>query len=70
MTGKKHSDETKIKMSKIRKGKHLNKKCYKLTESQVFEIKTRLVNGGKAFAITKCLSVDYKHINNIISNNT
>ena len=71
MIGKKHSDETKFKMSNVRKGKiNLNNKQIVLTPEIAFEIKSRLIKGEKATDIAAELNVDYKLINNIISNNT
>lgn len=71
MTGKRHSDETKRKMSKVRKGKvNLNSKGILLTPEVAFEIKSRLVNGESATDIAVDIDVDYKIINNIIANNT
>lgn len=70
MLGKKHSEETKQKMSKIRKGRHIDRKTDILNEKLVFKIKSMLIEGNKATNIAKELSIDYKLINNLISNNT
>ena len=65
-----HSQETKEKMSKIRKGKYVYRSSDILNEEVAFHIKQMLVNGYTASEISKELDVDYKLINNIISNNT
>lgn len=71
MTGKKHSEETKQKMSESRKGKiHLNSPSIILTPEIAYQIKARLIAGEKAKEIAVSLDIDYKHINNIIANNT
>lgn len=70
MLGRKASEETKRKMSEARKGKIIKTKTLVLDESMAFEIKTRLIGGEKASDISKDMHVDYKLINNIISNNT
>lgn len=70
MLGKKHSEETKEKMSKIRKGKYVYRSSDILNEEVAFHIKQMLVNGYTASEISKELDVGYKLINNIISNNT
>lgn len=70
MLGRKHSEETKQKMSEMRKGKYYNKSSYKLSDEQAFEIKQRLVAGDKPSDIAKDLNIDYRYVNNIISNNT
>lgn len=70
MLGRKHTDETKRKMSDVRKGKiNLNNKTLKLTPEMAFTIKEKLIHGYSASDISKDLEVDYKHINNIIANN-
>lgn len=70
MLGKKHSSETKKKMSEIHKGKHYNRKNYKLNEDIAREIKTLLVNGIKPSSIPEMINVSYKDINNIMSSNS
>lgn len=57
-------------MSASRKGRFEKTIQTKLTPEIVKVIKTKLVEGQKASAIAKELDVDYKLINNIISNNT
>lgn len=68
--GKKHSEDTKRKMSESHMGKHHNKDNYKLTNEQALEIKTRLVSGEKPSSVASSVGVDYKYVNNIISGNT
>lgn len=68
--GRKASDETKKKMSKARKGKSNITKNTKLTKELAYEIKIMLVHGDKASDIAKKLDIEYRHINNIISNNS
>ena len=72
MLGTRHSQETKNKMSNARRGKSYTryKSTNVLNDDIVFEIKTRLVNGEKSSTIAKDMNIDYRHINNIISNNT
>ena len=41
-----------------------------LDNDTAFKIKTRLVNGENASEISKDMNIDYKLINNIISNNS
>lgn len=69
MLGKKHSEETKRKMSEVKKGKVVNRCNFVLNENLAFKIKERLVNGEKASDISKDMNIDYKLINNIIANN-
>lgn len=69
MLGRKHSDETKEKMSKARKG-IIHEQLLTLTREQAFEIKTRLINGDTPSFIAKDINIPYKTINNIISNNS
>ena len=70
MLGRKASDETKRKMSEARKGRVNNRKDLILNKDLACQIKTRIVNGETASAISKDLNIEYKLINNIISNNT
>ena len=67
MLGKRHSEETKRKMSESRMGKHYNKDNYKITGEQAFEIKTRLVSGEKPSSVASSVGVDYRYVNNILS---
>lgn len=70
MLGTKHSKETKKKMSETRTGKHINRSTDILNESIVRNIKLLLISGKSASEVSKELEVDYKLINNLISNNT
>lgn len=69
MTGKKHSEETKRKMSEIRKGKLVRRHNDTITMEQAREIKQSLVSGEKPSHISKRMSVPYKTVNGIMSNN-
>ena len=72
MLGKRHSEETKAKMSQTRTGQTYNH--YKVTnvlnDDLAREIKMRLINGEKATEIAKSLNVSYNSVNGILSNNT
>lgn len=70
LLGTKLSEETKQKMSKTRKGKYTFRPSDILNEELAYKIKTMLVNGSTASEVSKELEIDYKLINNIISNNT
>jgi len=70
MLGSTLSDETKQKMSAARKGKYYHRKTDVLTKELAFEIKSMLVNGYSTSEICAKLSIPYKHVNNILSNNT
>lgn len=70
MLGKRHSEETKMKMSLIKKGKHVNRSTDVLNPDIVAKIKSLLVVGQTASEVSSQLNIDYKLINNIISNNT
>lgn len=70
MLGTKHSEETKRKMSETRTGKRVNKSTDILNEDIVRNIKVLLIDGKSASEISKELGIDYKLINNLISNNT
>lgn len=70
MLGTKHSEETKKKMSKTRTGKRINRNTDILNENIVRSIKLLLISGKSASEVSKELKVDYKLINNLISNNT
>ncbi len=70
LLGTKLSEETKQKMSKTRKGKYTFRPSDTLNEELAYKIKTMLVSGITATEISKKLEIDYKLINNIVSNNT
>lgn len=70
MLGKKHSEETKRKMSQIRSGRHVDRSTDILNENIVRQIKLMLINGKKAAQVAKELDINYKLINNLIANNT
>lgn len=69
MLGKKHSDETKQKMSNAHKGKHVNRSDYTVSPEQIYRIKTLLINGMKPSDVAKTVNVQYKSVNAIMSNN-
>lgn len=70
--GKKHSSETIKKMAKTRTGQPYTryKKTTKATDNLIRTIKEKLVAGEKGADIARELSVDYKIVNNVLSNNT
>lgn len=70
MLGKKHSEQTKRKMSEIHRDKHIERHTDILNEDIVREIKLLLISGKKASEVAKELEIDYKLINNLIANNT
>lgn len=70
LLGSKASEETKMKMSKSRKGKFIEKKSNKITPEQAKQIKERLILGYAPKEIMEELDVEYKPINGIISSNT
>lgn len=70
MLGTKHSEETKRKMSETRTGKRINRSTDILTEDIVRNIKLLLIGGKSASEVSKELEIDYRLINNLISNNT
>lgn len=70
MLGKKHSEKTKIKMSIARKGKHQHRSSDKITENDAYNIKKLLIQKYTPSQVSKILHIDYKLINNILSNNT
>ena len=70
MLGYKHSEETKRKMSKIRTGRRVDKSTDILNPNLVKQIKLLLINGKTAKEVSDELSVEYRLINNLISNNT
>lgn len=70
MLGKKASEETKLKMSLSRKGRILKHNGIVLNEELAYIIKTKLINGKTPSGIAKELNIAYKHVNNILSNNS
>ena len=70
MLGTHLSEETKIKMSNSRKGKHYPKKTNVLDEEKARIVKERLIQGYTPKEIMMELNIPYKPINGIISNNT
>lgn len=70
MLGRKHSEETKKKMSKAHKGKHQNRTDYRMNAEQVVAAKQLLISGMTASDVAKQIGVDYKAINALIANNT
>lgn len=70
MLGKHHSEETKMKMSQIRKGRHVDRSTDVLNPDVVTKIKSLLIAGKTASEVSRELNIDYKLINNIISSNT
>lgn len=69
MTGKKASEATKKKMSETRKGKTCKGNC-KISFDLAIKIKIMLMNNVKTRDICKTLEVEYRIVNNILSNNT
>lgn len=69
MTGRKHSEETKNKMSNSKKGKIVNVDKLTISFEQAADIKKKLVSGVKASKIAKDMNVPYKTVNNIMANN-
>lgn len=70
MLGRKHSEETKKKMSESRKGNQYNKKKFKISDKNAMLAKEMLMNGIKPSSVAKDLNVPYKVINGIISSNS
>lgn len=70
MLGRKHTEETKLKMSLSRKGKCQHKKSDVINEEIAFNIKTDLINKIPYDIIYKKYNINYRVINNMISNNT
>lgn len=70
MLGKKHTEETKRKMSESRKGKHLHRSTDTLNGELAFDIKTRLMSGESPSNISRDLGITYNSVNGILSNNT
>ena len=57
-------------MSQVKKGRHVDRSTDVLNSDIVTKIKSLLVAGKTASEVSKELKIDYKLINNIISNNT
>lgn len=70
MIGRKHTDETKRKMSENKKGKILNINRLTISFDVAAEIKRRLIFGDSASKIATDLCVPYKTVNGILSNNS
>ena len=72
MTGKKHSEETRKKMSESNKSaiSSKNRTTTILNDEIVKEIKSRLIRGSSMKEVSEELNVNYRLINNIVSNNT
>ena len=70
MAGRKHSSETKRKMSENKKGKILNVDKLTISFEIAADIKNKLMNGDKPSKISKDMGIPYKTINGILSNNT
>lgn len=70
MTGSKLSEETRLKMSETRRGKHINRKTDVINLDIAYKIKEMFVDGKDASSIAKELNVPYKIVNGIMSNNT
>jgi group I intron endonuclease len=72
MTGRKHSKETKLKMSEARTGLTYSKyrKTTVITNSTAYTIKEMLVSGVSASDVAKVINVSYSIVNAILSNNT
>ena len=70
LLGSKASEETKMKMSKSRKGKFIEKKSNKITPEQAKQIKEKLIQGYTPKEIMEELDIEYSPINGIISSNT
>lgn len=69
MTGKKMSEETKKKMSKLRKGKVCNRKTNVLNTEIARKIKELLITNMKPTDVAKKLNINYKLVNGVLSNN-
>lgn len=68
--GKKHSEETKRKMSKARTGKYYNEEHYTIDVATAIIIKNKLILGEKPSDIAKELNITYKVVNGILSTNS
>lgn len=70
MLGRKHSEETKIKMSEAHKNNRYNEDNYIITDEQALLVKQSLIQGVKSKEISIELNIPYRIINNILSNDT
>lgn len=72
MTGRRHSDETKKKMSEARRGQTYvrHSKSNVISEPIAHEIKVRLVAGESVSVVAKELGLSRSIVANILSNNT
>ena len=70
MLGRKHTEETKRKMSEVRKGKRISKKTDVLTPELVKDIKNDLINGMTIKDASLKYDVTYNAVNGLVSNNT
>lgn len=72
MTGRRHTEETKRRMSETRRGQTYTRhsKTNVISESIAFQIKTRLLRGESATSIANDLSIPRSVVANILSNNT
>lgn len=69
MLGSKLSEATRKKMSESRKGKRIRTKRDSLSDEQAKNIKKMLIANIATKEIVQTLQVDYKSVNNILSNN-
>lgn len=70
LLGSKLSQETKQKMSNVRKGKRVLRHNDSLTDEQAIQIKTLFVKGKSSREIQEITNIPYKPINNILSKNS
>lgn len=72
MTGRKHSQTTKFKMSQTRLGQSYNRyrKTTVINDDIAYQIKELLISGMEASEVARKLNVSYKIVNNILSNDS
>lgn len=72
MTGRKHNQSTKYKMSQSRSGQPYTryKKTTIINEEIAYQIKEMLINGITTIEISSNLDISYNVVNGILSNNT